>query len=46
MSEELLAQFIIVLLYIGGPLIPLLYLTINISQWHRENGDPPIELTH
>lgn len=32
-----------VIIFIGGPIVPLLILAIEIGRWHKLNPDPPEE---
>ncbi len=38
--EQLIGNVASVLLYVGGPVIPLLILAVQIGRWHQANPDP------
>lgn len=40
---EILSVSLGVIIFIGGPIIPLLILAIKIGEWHKLNPDPPEE---
>ena len=40
---EVLSVVLGVIIFIGGPIVPLLILAIEIGRWHKLNPDPPEE---
>lgn len=42
MSLDALLNVIGIILFIGAPLIPLLYIAIEVEHWHDLNADPEI----
>ncbi len=40
-SPEVLSNVLSIIIFIGGPIIPLLLLAIAIGHWHKLNLDPP-----
>jgi hypothetical protein len=40
MIEQILINTVAVILYIGGPVIPLIILAIRVGRWHDRNPDP------
>ncbi len=43
---EQLSNILAVIIYFGGPIIPLLLLTIEVGKWHQENRDPEFAEEH
>ena len=41
--EAVLTNILIAILFIGGPLLPLLLLATEVDRWHKTNGDPPAD---
>ncbi len=39
---DLLINLLTVIIFFGGPILPLLILAIQIGHWHDENADVPI----
>ncbi len=39
--DPVLSNILIAILFIGGPVLPLLLLATEIERWHRAHGDPP-----
>ncbi len=39
--DPVLSNILIAILFIGGPVLPLLLLATEIDRWHRTHGDPP-----
>jgi hypothetical protein len=42
-TEVLVGNIVSILVYFGGPIIPLLLLAILVGRWHSANDDPPTE---
>ncbi len=42
-SEQVVQNILSIVLYIGGPIIPLLVLAVMIGNWHKANLDPQDE---
>ena len=42
-TAEVLTNVLNIVIFIGGPVIPLLLLAIAIGHWHTLNLDPPNE---
>lgn len=38
--EQTIANIVIVIILLGGPIFPLLLLAVKVGQWHVENADP------
>jgi hypothetical protein len=38
---EVFGNVLSIIIFIGGPIIPLLLLSIAIGDWHKLNLDPP-----
>lgn len=46
---ETLINFVAIVIFIGGPIVPLLYLAVQVDHWHKQNPDPahlPTEHEH
>ena len=41
--DPVLSNILIAILFIGGPLLPLLLLATEIDRWHGMHADPPAE---
>ncbi len=39
--DPLVSQFLQVFIFIGGPILPLLILAVEVGRWHERNQDPP-----
>ena len=39
--EQVVANVVIVIILLGGPIFPLLLLAVQVGRWHEENIDPP-----
>ncbi|MBX3082690.1 MAG: hypothetical protein KF716_13715 [Anaerolineae bacterium] len=39
--EQTIANIVIVIILLGGPIFPLLLLAVEVGHWHEENEDPP-----
>jgi len=37
---NMISNILAVILYIGGPILPLMLLTLEVGKWHQENLDP------
>lgn len=42
-TEPVLINILIAILFIGGPVLPLLLLATEIDRWHKTHGDPPAD---
>ncbi len=38
--DQLLTNIVLLLLFIGIPVIPLLFIATELGRWYRENPDP------
>lgn len=38
--EQVVANIVIVIILLGGPIFPLLLLTVEVGRWHEQNADP------
>lgn len=38
--DQLLTNTVLLLLFIGIPVIPLLFIATELGRWYRENADP------
>lgn len=39
--EIFLTNVVLILIFIGLPVIPLLFIATELGRWYRENPDPP-----
>jgi hypothetical protein len=42
---DLLINIIVVLIFFGGPLLPLFMIAGEVGRWHERNQDPPMDNT-
>ncbi len=43
MTTDVLINIVIAILFIGGPVLPLFVLAVEIDRWHKTHGDPPAD---
>ena len=44
---QLAENIVNIMVFVGGPIIPLLIIAIWVGRWHDANQDPPeVESTH
>jgi hypothetical protein len=36
---DVLTNILAIIIFLGGPLVPLLYLAVRVGHWHDENAD-------
>ncbi len=41
--SPVLLNILSAILFIGGPVLPLLLLATEIDRWHKAHGDPPAD---